>query len=161
MASLLPHPLYAEHQPHARTILTTHVTHRSFQTGALLGLTSSLVRHLFSRPSSAFRSTGTGASVGLALGIPLTFARMRGRSEIEWRDRAWRLLENRGQVEVEGWSLLGSVGGAVAVAAREGRWASGKGKWVRARMLAGGAGMGNLVGVLGYLGWRYGVEGGE
>lgn len=34
----------------------------------------------------------------MAVAVP---ARMWGREEIEWQDRSWRLLENKGQVEWE------------------------------------------------------------
>lgn len=154
MASLLPHPTYAEDQPHAHTLLHTHVTHRTFQTGALLGLALTPPLRLLTRTTPllstapALRSTGIGALIGLALGPLMTLGRMRGKEEIEWKDRAWRLRGNAGQVEVEGWSVVGSVVGAAAVA--------GKGRGLR---VVGGAGVGSLVGVLGYLGWRYGVRG--
>jgi len=80
---------------------------------------------------------------------------MRGREDIEWRDRAWRLLGNRGQVEVDGWSVGGMVGGGVAA----GVWGRGRGLGVRG--VVGSVGMGGTVGVVGYLGWRYGVRGGR
>jgi len=76
--------------------------------------------------------------------------RMRGREEIEWQDRAWRLLENKGQVECDDWTYPGMALG-LAVAAS-------KGKSLGWRGLAGGAGLGGLVGMVGYMGWRYGVK---
>ena len=82
-------------------------------------------------------------------------ARMWGREEIEWQDRAWRLLANAGQMEVEEWSLAGMGAGVLAVVMRKGFR---EGGW---RRVVGGAGVGNLVGVLGYMGWRYGVRGGR
>lgn len=83
--------------------------------------------------------------------IPGLYTRMHGREEIEWKDRSWRLLENRGQVEVDEWSLPGTVVGAVVGVVR-------RGGWVRA---VGAAGCGSLVGVAWYIGWRYGVNGGR
>lgn len=170
MASLIPHPPYAEDQPHARTLLTVHVSHRFAQTFAFTALPLSLARTLYKARSknlptstlrtlllsSTIRSTGSAATVGLIVGIPATFGRMRRREEIEWKDRTWRLLEHRGQVEVDGWSAVGSALGAV-IAARSGRFVTGERLW----RVVGGATMGNLAGVLGYLGWRYGLRGGR
>ena len=168
MASLIPHPPYAEDQPLPRTLLTAHVTHRTLQSGAFLSLPISLATIALSARrtgtpltraillSSSLRSVGTGALIGALLGAPMTFGRMRGKEEIEWKDRAWRLLENRGQVEVEGWSAVGAVLGAV-VAARRG---VGKGTGGLVRMV-GAAAVGDFAGVMGYLGWRYGLGGGR
>jgi len=54
-------------------------------------------------------------------------------------------------VEVDDWSLGGAVVGALATGVR------------RAGFLAvtGGTAVGSLVGVAGYLGWRYGVKKGK
>lgn len=80
---------------------------------------------------------------------------MWGREEIEWQDRSWRLLENKGQVEVDGFSAVGAVVGA-------GMTVVGKGvRGVGWRMAIGGAGLGGTLGVVGYMGWRYGVKGGK
>jgi hypothetical protein len=38
---------------------------------------------------------------------------MRGREEIEWKDRSWRLLENPGQVETDDWTVVGAGAGAL------------------------------------------------
>lgn len=184
MSHLWPHPAYAEDQPHALAILTTHVLYRGFQTGAIVGPLVGAARHyalplVFSRkavPSSSsspappsasiartrprpplllLRSTGTGAVWGLAIGAAMVPGRMWGRGEIEWKDRAWRLLENKGQVEVDGWGAVGvALGGVgVGVLGRRSGWS-----W---RMRVGGLGMGSTVGVLGYMVWRHGVNGGK
>lgn len=88
-------------------------------------------------------------------GIPFY---MRGKADIEWKDRTWRLLENAGQVEVDDWSSIGFVGGAVVAGWREvGRGVT-KGSFLR---VTGGAAVGDLVGVAGYMFWRYGVNGGK
>jgi len=87
---------------------------------------------------------------------------MYGREEIEWKDRSWRLLENRGQVEVDNWLLSGAAVGAVAVglAARRGRLpAALNGRVVSA--VVGGGGLGLNAGMAGYMGWRYGVHEGK
>lgn len=83
---------------------------------------------------------------------------MWGREEIEWRDRAWRLLENRGQVEVDNWGLAGMGLGAVGVSLLRRKGVRGWRGW---RMGVGALGMGSTAGVLGYMVWRHGVKGGK
>jgi hypothetical protein len=68
---------------------------------------------------------------------------MRGREEIEWQDRAWRILENRGEVQTD-WATMGGVGAgaaAGAVGARRGVVPGNVGK-----AMIGGAGAGSSVG---------------
>lgn len=75
----------------------------------------------------------------------MTWGRMRGRSEIEWQDRSWRLLENKGEVDTD-WETVGATGmGALAgvVAAR-----SGIVHLSVSRAMIGGAGLGLGSGVL-------------
>lgn len=173
MSRLFPHPAYAEDQPLFRTILGTHVLHRGFQTGALIGLLAGTVRPLLPRkqpPTTTTattsglkplllrplleRSTGMGAVIGtglLAIGLGV---RMYGREEIEWRDRSWRLQENEGQMLVDDLSIAGMVlggGASVALMRRNGE----KLAW---RRVVGGAGIGSVAGILAYLGWTYGVR---
>lgn len=82
---------------------------------------------------------------------------MWGRTEIEWKDRAWRLLENEWQMEVDDFSVMGSLVGVGVglVGMRRG--------WVPAGrdMVLGSAAVGNVVGVGAYMVWRYGVKGGK
>jgi hypothetical protein len=69
---------------------------------------------------------------------------MRGRKEIEWKDRSWRILENNGEVKTD-WVVLGAAsGGAIAalVAAR-----SGKINMAVGRAVLGGTGAGMAAGV--------------
>ncbi len=77
---------------------------------------------------------------------------MWGREEIEWQDRAWRLLENEGQMSVDDWSLAGmAVGVGLAVlAARRGAIV------IKNRPMAviGAAGLGSLAGTEGSVEWR-------
>ena len=81
---------------------------------------------------------------------------MYGRDEVEWQDRTWRLLENKGQREVDDWSAAFAVLGAGI-----------RGTAVRGTRLhmwrgaVGGGGMGSLVRIAGYMAWRYGVKGGK
>ena len=86
----------------------------------------------------------------MALMVPGIPARMWGREEIEWKDRSWRLLENKGQVECDDWTYGGMAVGA-AMALRTTGW---RGK-------VGSIGIGSVVGTAGYMGWRYGVKEGK
>ena len=170
MSRLFPHSAYAEDQPLARTLLATHVLYRGFQTGAVIGLLTGTVRCIpllrQARSTSAplwplarpllERSTGVGAVLGTGSMIFGLVARMWGREEIEWKDRSWRLLENKGQMEVDDWSLVGAVAGAVVVTVRKEN-----GTPLGWRRVMGGSGIGSLVGVVGYMGWRYGIKGGK
>ena len=79
--------------------------------------------------------------------------RMRGKEEIEWQDRSWRLLENKGQVEVDDWTYGGMAAGLVTSVA--------KGRSLGWRGVIGSVGAGSLVGMMGYMGWRRGVKGGK
>ncbi|KAG9234734.1 hypothetical protein BJ875DRAFT_460754 [Amylocarpus encephaloides] len=166
MSRFWPHTAYAEDQPYSHSILWVHVLTRAISTGTVVGTgitsTSYLLRQfkiLSPSPlSSTFtgtllRSQGVGAVVAtglLVVGLPV---RMAGRTEIEWQDRSWRLLENKWQVECDDWTYAGMAGGAMMAARRGGQWGW-KGR-------AGIVGAGSLVGMLGYMGWRYGVKGGK
>jgi hypothetical protein len=86
----------------------------------------------------------------MVIGIP---GRMWGREEIEWKDRSWRLLENKGQVEVDDWTYVGMVLGGLGVKAG--------GKTLGWRGAVGSVGLGSVAGVMGYMGWRYGIKGGK
>lgn len=164
MSRLFPHADYAEDQPYAHTILAWHVLSRGFALGAGIGSLTALARRYF-RPSLSplplptsallLRGSGTGALVGTALLALALAGRMRGRDEIEWKDRGYRLLWNRGQREVDDWLLAGAgVGGAGVLARPELRTALG---W---RGVLGAAGLGSLVGMFAQSGWRYGIKGG-
>lgn len=165
MSLLWPHPPYAEDQPHHTAILTTHVLLRGFQTGAVIGPLVGTARYFLHRRRSPpllpaprylptiLRTTGTSSIVGTAILALALVGRMWEREEIEWKDRAWRLLENKGQVEVDTWSVGGMVAGGAAAAV------GGAGRGVRG--VVGGVGLGGTVGVLGYMVWRHGVKGGK
>lgn len=53
------------------------------------------------------RSTGLGSLAGAAVMAITLAGMMYAKTEIEWQDRAWRLLENEGQRGVDEWSLGG------------------------------------------------------
>ena len=89
--------------------------------------------------------SGRGLVLGAIAGPVMTWGRMRSMEEVEWQDRSWRLLENRGEVRTD-WETVGAAGvGAVAgvAAARRGKVALGVG-----RAALGGAGLGLGSGVL-------------
>jgi hypothetical protein len=166
MSQFFPHTAYAEDQPLSHTILYVHVLTRAIQAGTVVGtgIGSSIyaLRYfniLKSRippatfTSTLLRSTGTGTLVAtglLAISLPV---RMWGREEIEWKDRSWRLLENKGQVECDDWTYGAMVlGGASAIPGyRILGW----------RGAVGSVGLSSVVGMMGYMGWRYGVNGGQ
>lgn len=160
MSRLWAHTLYAEDQPFAVPILTIHVLSRGFQCGAVLGPIAGVASYYYSKPrlvgvrsfsTTLLRSTGF-SSLALAgvVGAALA-ARMHGKEHIEWADRSWRLLENKGQMEVDDWSLAGAIAGALATGGRRPGWLA----------ITGGSAMGSLAGVGGYMIWRYGVKKGK
>lgn len=163
MSRFFPHTPYAEDQPLAHTILTGHVVARTITVGTLVSAAITTTRHLIPslRPKTATaagwsftprlaRSASTGTLIGIGLGLVMTAGRMRGREEIEWQDRSWRLLENRGQVETDDWTAGGVLAGAVAGGTAYGL-----------RGAVGGVGLGSVAGMVGYLAWRYGLKGGK
>lgn len=173
MSRYFPHTPYAEDQPLAHAILATHVATRAVTTGSVLGLAITGARSLFSRPSSeAFsarllRSCANSTVITLGVvGVGLA-GRMWGREAVEWQDRSWRLLENRGQVETDDWTYAGAGAAALAagvVTVRSRGAEAGRKPAVAAlgwRGVVGAAGLGSVGGMLGYLGWRYGVNGGK
>lgn len=163
MSRYFPHTAYAEDQPLARTILTTHVLTRAVTTGTILGVTFSTLRQLIPslrRPGGAFTparllgSAAVGSAVTVALSSLALVGRMNGRDEIEWKDRSWRLMESLGQLETDDWTYAGMGVGGVAALVRGSALAAWKG-------VVGGMGLGSVGGLLGYMTWRYGVNGGK
>ncbi|KAI9721053.1 MAG: hypothetical protein M1812_002534 [Candelaria pacifica] len=168
---VFPQAEYAEDQRFARPILTIHVLHRAFTTGAILGTVGYLGAAVLFRTRSPNRfpvnliritrvaATGAVASTaftGLGL-IP----RMYGLEEIEWQDRSWRLLANEGQNRVDRWSLFGILLGSgymlglsrrrgwTSIAMKHGMKSTDSiSKW---RIPVGGAALGSIGGVVGYL----------
>jgi hypothetical protein len=109
------------------------------------------------------RASGTGALAAMALLALTTEIRMFGCKDIEWRDRSWRLLGNRGQRETDDWTIAGVLGGVGSAASlgisREGKRAGAAGLGFRGWL--GAAGLGGFAGVVGYFAWRYGLWGGK
>ncbi|TEY78218.1 hypothetical protein BOTCAL_0051g00360 [Botryotinia calthae] len=171
MSRYWPHPPYAEDQPHSAPILWAHILTRGPPTAAFLTpfISSSILvyRKLpllvsllprsqpFSFPSQLLnlRSMGTNTLGVTSLLTLATIARMYGRTEIEYQDRSWRLLESKGQMESDDWMYGGMLVGAL--------WKFKSGYLVDWRVRVGSISAGSAIGVLGYLGWRYGVKGGE
>ncbi|TVY23579.1 hypothetical protein LHYA1_G007537 [Lachnellula hyalina] len=160
MSRFFPQAVYEEDQKYGRTILTTHVLTRGFQAGSLVSLPVASTIYFLRRRHNPLicpsfeaillRSTGRGAVIGTALLGVAVVLRMWGREGIEWQDRSWRLLGNKGQVECDDWTYGGMAVGAIAGVA--------KGGW---RYGIGGMGVGSWVGMAGYMAWRYGVKGGK
>ncbi|ELR08905.1 hypothetical protein GMDG_03574, partial [Pseudogymnoascus destructans 20631-21] len=137
MSQFLPHATYAEYQRHPYAILTGHVLYRGFAAGALVGAIAPFPIMMFRPlkyplPLVVLRSAGMGTVVGTGVLALALAGRMYGREEIEWKDRSWRLLANKGQVEVDTWSGVGTVMGALVA----------RGKGWRGRL--GGAGLGEF-----------------
>lgn len=157
MNHITDHPAYAEDQPHAHLLLTTHVLHRAITVGSLFGIIygggrfalSSSARTATTLPVILLRSSSTGVLVSSGISALALAGRMYGREEIEWKDRSWRLLESRGQNQADEWSAAGMVGGAmggVVVGRSVGV--------VTYRAVVGGAGMGSVLGVMAMMAWR-------
>jgi hypothetical protein len=173
MSRYFPHTPYAEDQPLSRTILTTHVMTRALTTGTIIGsgiyTIQELLRAFRSKPppssksSSAIiplsrsqrflRVTGTSSLVTIGIMSVLLPLRMYSREEIEWKDRAWRLMGNKGQLETDDFTYAAMAAGLAAAVVR--RPAAG------VVGVVGAVGASSALGMLGYMGWRYGVRGGK
>ncbi|KAI1169210.1 hypothetical protein F5B18DRAFT_646067 [Nemania serpens] len=168
MSRYFPHTAYAEDQPLAKTILTTHVETRAITTGTIIGAGIFATREAIQRlrktatPSTAsavprsqlfFRAAGQSTlwTIGIvSIGL---VGRMWGREGIEWQDRSWRLMENKGQLETDDWTYGGMAAGLAATVLLKRPVG-----WVAA---LGSVGTGSVVSTLGYMAWRYGIHGGK
>ncbi|KAL8997502.1 MAG: hypothetical protein Q9188_006316 [Gyalolechia gomerana] len=164
LPQLFRHLPYAEDQPFAHTILSIHCLHRGFTTGAVLGLIAPFVRSayasIFRQPALVNRlpliarllsSAAAGSLGGTAfLAIGMT-ARMWGREKVEWQDRSWRILANKGQNREDDWSFGGLILGAVGMGImtrRPGGIVAGLSTW---RAIVGGAAGGSILGTVGHV----------
>ncbi|KAF1944204.1 hypothetical protein EJ02DRAFT_452578 [Clathrospora elynae] len=155
MTSFSPHPVYAEDQPYAQTILYLHVMRASAMSFSFLSLfqiPASLIAARYRKMpidysvvfARTLKTSGRGLVIGTAAGAIMTWGHMMGREEMEWKDRSWRILANTGEVKTD-WVTLGGAGaGAVAglVTARRGVIPATVGTAV-----LGGAGVGMASGV--------------
>jgi hypothetical protein len=162
MTTLFPHSSYAEDQPHSQTVLRFHCALRGLNLGAILAVPTAAASTLTWGPRAlpTFQSrlllhSFRGTLGGLIFGVFAVESRMFGREDIEWKDRSWRLLNNKGQIEVDNWILIGGAIGAM-LSARRGRTVLSL-----SRRVVSGLGIGTVGGTLGYMGWRYGVNGGK
>jgi hypothetical protein len=154
MDSLFRQAPYAEDQTNAHSILYLHVIRASTMSFAFISLFQfpiSLVRARYTKATinmsalaaRTLQSSGRAGALGVAVGVLATWGRMRGKEVIEWQDRAWRILGNRGENQTD-WVTMGGVSaGAVAsvVAARRGVIPSSVGS-----VMGGGAAAGSAVG---------------
>ncbi|KAF3902388.1 hypothetical protein ABW20_dc0104727 [Dactylellina cionopaga] len=154
--SLYPTSDYAEEQPLGRFILTTHVVHRTFPIAAIISSAIPLTsRYILRRPATQaipvstllLRSNATGFLIGGVIGLGMTFGRMWNRDDIEWKDRSWRLLRNKGQTQLDDFSAAGLTVGAVAGVAQRGSLPLWRGA-------VGGAGLGALAGLFAFVLWK-------
>ncbi|KAF2851034.1 hypothetical protein T440DRAFT_77657 [Plenodomus tracheiphilus IPT5] len=155
MTSLFPLAAYAEDQDHAHTVLYLHVMRASamsFSFVALFRLPVSLIASRLRGTSlplntllaRTLQTCGRGLVLGTVAGGVMTWGRMRGMEEIQWQDRTWRILENKGEVKTD-WVTLGAAGAGAAgavVAARRGAVPAGMGT-----AALGGAAVGAAMGV--------------
>jgi hypothetical protein len=90
------------------------------------------------------RSSGRSLVIGTVAGAVATWGRMRGREDIEWQDRSWRVLENSDEVTTDWVTIGGASAGAITslVAARRGAIPTGFGT-----AALGGVGIGSTVGI--------------
>lgn len=156
MSRFFPHTPYAEDQPLSHTILNVHVLTRGLTTGTLIASLFVAGRQLIpsrrlAAPQLASRlllSSSTGAIVGVGLSALATAGRMWGRDEIEWKDRSWRLMENRSQLRLDDFTYVGMAAAPIVLAARRGTLAVG---W---RSLVGAVGLGSVAGMVGHLAFK-------
>lgn len=171
MSRYFPHTLFAEDQPLGKTILTTHVATRAFTTGSLIGVGTSFTRQLVpglrgKKSTGSFDarmlrsvSISSGWTVGI-LSVALV-GRMWGREDIEWQDRSWRLLENKGQVEVDDWTYAGMAAATVAALVSKVKAPGSAVAMSGWKGVVGAAGLGSVGGMFGQIAWRQGVNGGK
>jgi hypothetical protein len=167
MTTFIKQAAYAEDQPYSHAILTWHVLRSGAAAGALGSIPFALGFQFFSKSQTPLLqklllSSARGVIGTVGLSFIALHGRMWGREEIEWQDRSWRLLSNKGQVEVDNYVLGGAAAGALAaiVAARRGILPV----EMQSRMISsiiGGAGLGMAAGTVSYMGYRYGVKGGK
>jgi hypothetical protein len=125
MDSLFPQAVYAEDQPNAQAILYIHVMRASAMTFTFFSLARMPITLIRSRVrglpvnmsalvARTLQSSGRAFVAGSAVGAFMTWGRMRGRGDVEWQDRSWRILRNKGEVRTD-WVTMGGMGaGATA-----------------------------------------------
>jgi len=166
MTALMPHALYAKDQSYAKPILAYHVLRSGATAGALLSIPTAVASTLYFGPRTLptfsvhlLTHSFRGTLAGLAFGFLALESRMWGKDHVEWQDRTWRLLGNKGQVEVDNWILGGEAVGGVAalVAARRGLVPPAL-KEKMGVTIIGAMGLGAAIGTGEYMVWRYGIK---
>lgn len=102
----------------------------------------------------------------MTIAVPL---RMRGREEIEWKDRAYRLLENKGQLGTDDWTYSAMAAALVPATLWAGKYAVKGSGLVGAGPVrvgsflgtVGAVGIGSVVGMVGYMGYGSRAKGGK
>lgn len=149
MLDLLIEPApYAEDQPYSRFILGTHVIHRGFNMGAIIGTAASLSVASYGKLrkpgfqysfGKTLRYASRGGLYGLGFGALALTGRMYNAETIGWQDRSWRLLQHPTQNETDHWSLAGASIGAITTAAY---------RSTSPRALLGGASVGSAAAIV-------------
>lgn len=148
---------YAEEQTYSQLILGTHVLHRGFNMGAILGTAASLSVASYSRLrkpgyvysfSHTLRYASRGSVFGLGFAALALTGRMYDKELIEWQDRSWRLLQHPTQNQTDHWSLAGAALGLLTMAAYR------TGPAPSPRFLLGGAAVGSSAAIIAMMVYR-------
>ncbi|KAJ3203997.1 hypothetical protein HDU82_006150 [Entophlyctis luteolus] len=137
----------SDDQPHAHAVLASHVSHRTtnvFTALATVGLIGRKVLRSKTTPRlvpSLLRGNAVAVLLGIPAGVAMTELRMEGKSDDEWTDRSYRLLNNAGQNQLDRWSIGGALAGFSVFGLTTG---SSGGFVVRS---LGGAGLGSIIGI--------------
>lgn len=142
MNTLFSQAQYEEDQQYAHEILTLHVLSRGYAMGAFASVVpvyaSRFTRYRLSLPKSAT----IGSLIGIGAMTLALRGRMTDRTEIEWQDRSWRILQNQSQVKTD-WTMLGGAVVGAAVGATRTSFPHS-----RVWMITGGASLGAAVGLM-------------
>jgi hypothetical protein len=169
MTSFAPHSAFAEDQEYAKSILTFHVLRSGATMGAILAIPSAIGSTLYwglrTLPTFYARlliHSFRGTLGGLVFSVLALKSRMWRKDHIEWQDRTWRLLENKGQMEVDNWILeAGVLGGAAALIAARRSWLPPAVAGKTFAAVLGGVGLGAATGTAEYVIWRHGIQRGN
>jgi hypothetical protein len=101
MADLLfPKAEYTEDQKNAHEILYFHGIEKGIQAGSIVGFgLGGLTGLIRKQPimATAIRGSGIGLVFGSLLVPAMIFGKMKDKEQIEFQDRAWRLLQSNSQ----------------------------------------------------------------
>ncbi|KAJ3193954.1 hypothetical protein HK101_003753 [Irineochytrium annulatum] len=146
---LVPIAHHADDQKNARLVLEGHVAHRFIMAFSTIATVGSLGSRPFVKlpkrglAPTVLRANAIAVVAGSAVGVLVTEMKMRSEPEIGWQDRAWRLLQNPGQLELDDTTVTtGVLGGVFGLL-----YNSGKGKAGPIPRVVGGMGLGTFVGL--------------